>query len=294
MVLTSEYLGTMLLGLLRLQTLLSTESLQRFLAASPVLDNAKTLSFEARNIIEGYVLGVHPANFTASRALRDGEAPETIFTANNRFQRRARDIRNSLSALATHLPNMLKLRAFRLEIVMNSPKSTSEELAYNQTLRTLLLSLPKSITTLMIDICCEPPYTYHEDADLSLNANTDADNVHSVCHVLSVEGCLPYLRHIRLRAHTICPKVIKMVPHNTHPRLETVVLNLNHHDNASKGGHIMPYCPEYGIPKGPLYFEMLNMAEAAILNFPALKTCRILKPKFPNLQVTSYDVVSKR
>jgi hypothetical protein len=105
---------------------------------------------------------------------------------------------------------------------------------------------------------------------------------------------LPSLRHLRLRMRIICPQVLKMNSSNEHPLLETMVLNLSLHVEGVNVTDQAQYCAGYGSRKAGLYLDMLVMAEHAVLEFQALKTLRILHPRFPSLKIGSDDAVLKR
>jgi len=92
----------------------------------------------------------------------------------------------------------------------------------------------------------------------------------------------------------MCPQVLKMNSSNEHPLLETMVLNLSLHEEGVNATDQAQYCAGYGPRKAGLYLDMLGMAEDAVLEFPALRTMRILHPKLPSLKIGSDDAVSKR
>ncbi len=151
----------------------------------------------------------------------------------------------------------------------------------------LISSLPRSVTDLTIDNPGEAPR-------VSAVYLGDSDKDYSTCHLLCAKDFLPSLRHLRLRARVICPKVLEMNSSGQHPLLETVVLNLSLHEQGMNVTHQARFCPGYKARKKGLHLHMMDAAEENAVQFPALRTLRILYPKLPTLQVASHDVVSNR
>jgi hypothetical protein len=192
----------------------------------------------------------------------------------------------SLNCLATLIPEMASLHTFRLKILVDPLSSISEENRWNQTIITLISSLPKSVTHLVVDNPGQSPRA-------SLDSTGRADQGHLICHLLCARNFLPSLRHLRLCIRIICPQVLKINSSNEHPLLEAMV-NLSLQEEGVNVTDQAQYCTGYGPRKAGLYLDMLVMAEHAVLEFQALKTLRILHPRFPSLKIGSDDTVLKR
>lgn len=182
---------------------------------------------------------------------------------------------------------MANLHTFHLKILIDSPSSISEENWWSQTIITLISSLPQSVTHLVVDNPGQSPR-------VSLDSTGGAGQGHLICHLLCARNFLPSLRHLRLRMRIICPQVLKMNSSNEHPLLETMVLNLSLHVEGVNVTDQAQYCAGYGSRKAGLYLDMLVMAEDAVLEFPALRTLRILHPKLPSFKIGSDDAVLKK
>jgi hypothetical protein len=164
-------------------------SLQRFLEA-PYCANTLVQSCVRRLSVEG----VHLSGDDSQEGL---QAPlDTQFSSQNT------ECCQSLNSLATFIPEMASLHTFHLKILIDSPSSISEEKRWSQTIITLISSLRKSITHLIVDNPGQSPR-------VSLDSTGGADQGHLICHLFCAGNFLPSLRHLRLRMRIICPQQLK-------------------------------------------------------------------------------------
>ena len=253
---------------------ITIRSLQRFLEA-PCSAHTLVQSCVRRLSVEG----IHLYGDDSQEGL---QAP-----LDDQFSSQYIECCQSLNFLATLIPEMTSLHTFRLKILIDSPSSISEENRWSQTIIILISPLPKSVTHLVVDNPGQSPRVI-------LDSTGGADQDHLICHLFCARNFLPSLRHLRLCMRIICPQVLKMKSSNEHPLLETMVLNLSLHEEGVNVTDLAQYCAGYRSRMAGLYLDMLVMAEDVALEFPALRTLRILHPKFLSLTIGSDDAVLKR
>ncbi|RDL39361.1 uncharacterized protein BP5553_03701 [Venustampulla echinocandica] len=277
---------------------LSTESLQRFLAAPKrshlrVLASVRTLSIEGRNY-DDYNSPIDAATDPDPLVL-ESEAENDHHRAQIEAWRMMGLIGNcvfldlqtcgSLVSLAGYLRHMAELKAFRLKVSMKSPLNEWVDKLLTPAIVSVINSLPRSITSLTIDNPWEQSGFRH-----------GPDDYHQICCLVLSPDFLPSLRHLRLRLRSICPRIFEMNDSAKHPYLETFIINLSRKEPAlhQAEGQQSECCLEFGTIKRTPFPELLDAAEATMVRLPAIRTFRILRCIFPMLQVAAHDILTNR
>ncbi|KAK0124600.1 hypothetical protein ONS95_009549 [Cadophora gregata] len=190
---------------------------------------------------------------------------------------------NAVAAFSTSLRQMHKLQTFTLRLSSGSTIYIEpDNQTWIDTIRCLITSLPKTLTSLTIDKLSQ---TSAFIAGLK--------NPHGVCNVVLAKDSLPSLKHLRLRIHSICPSLFSPETIDSHSHLETLVIALETYSPQLVAVHHAHQCTPPHRSGRDLFVDMVEAAKKAVEAkcFPDLKTLRILGFDLQAMAFVSCDVV---
>ncbi|KAL5326621.1 hypothetical protein ACEPPN_004308 [Leptodophora sp. 'Broadleaf-Isolate-01'] len=262
---------------------LSISNFEQFLQAPTAIQ-----SFIQNRVKDLSISGPYDTNVTFQTQGSETSTQETWRVAKLRSLLQARNttLCTSLTNFSTTtLPQMHKLHTFALKISSQSTVYTETDNTWTDALRTLVTSLPNTLTNLTID-----------KLGPTSRFSTGARDPHTVCKVILSSKALPSLRHLRLRLHSICPSLFAIKAIQSHARLETLVVALDTYSPQLGVVHHAHRCTQPQQSSQRLYDDMVDAARTAVTAecFPALKKARILRYEVQDLLVCSLDLVSGR
>ncbi|PVH74569.1 hypothetical protein DL98DRAFT_604223 [Cadophora sp. DSE1049] len=265
---------------------LSIDSFERYLQAaidtqSFIRSRAKSLSISGTH--DNFTITLLPPSET------EIDHQETLCLAKHRTLLLARytTLCNSMTTFSTTLPKMHKLRTFTLKLSSQSTVYTEpdNQNTWTDTLRCLVTSLPKTLTSLTIDKLGQ-----------TSRFSTGMRNPHAVCKVVLAKDALPALKHLRLRTHCICPSLFSAKTIESQGNLKTLVVALDAYSPQVGKVYHAHRCTQPQQSSRRLFDDMREAAKVAVEAgcFPSLKKLRILRYDVQELAFYSHDVVSGR
>ncbi|KAL2074160.1 hypothetical protein VTL71DRAFT_7938 [Oculimacula yallundae] len=216
----------------------------------------------------------------------DAEETWRVAKLRNLLQARNKTLCTSLACFSTNtLPNLHRIHSFSLGITSRSNIYTEVDNTWTSTIRNLITSLPRTITSLTID----------KLGPIS-RFSTGARTPHAACKVVLLKDALPSLKHLRLRIHCICPSLFAIKTCGTNSNLETLVIGLDSYSSQLNIVHHAYRCTQPQQPSQVLYDDMVEAGKKALEAgcFPGMKTARILKYDVQSLALYSFDMVNGR
>ncbi|KAG4441074.1 hypothetical protein IFR05_003428 [Cadophora sp. M221] len=234
------------------------------------------------------ISGPYDTNIPFQTQTTETDTQETWRVAKLRSLLQARNttLCTSLTSFSTTtLPQMHKLHTFALNISSQSTIYTETDNTWTDTLRTLVTSLPHTLTSLTID-----------KLGPTSRFSAGAQDPHAVCKIVLANNAIPSLRHLRLRLHSICPLLFAIKDIQIHASLETLVVALDACSPQLGMVHHAHRCRQPQQSSQRLYDDMVDAAKIAVEAgcFPALKKARILRYDVEGLVFCSLDVVTGR
>ncbi|KAI9050187.1 hypothetical protein LZ554_006328 [Drepanopeziza brunnea f. sp. 'monogermtubi'] len=266
---------------------LSLSALTGFLQAPPDMQSFIRSRVKHLSISGSYSIPNEHHHLASSQSVSDLAHTEMQKRARRRTQQHVRstELCSALAIFSTGLAQMRKLRTFRLALSCDSETyaTIAADDTWTAALKSVVAALPPSLESLTIDKL--GPTTRYTAA-----GERDA---HAICQALHARNALPALRHLRLRAHCVCPELFDVARIGVHPVLETVVVGLTAGDPDVDIVHHSRCCADPQRQSQWLYADMVDAARCAVSAcFPSIRTLRIVRYDVQALKFSSNDVVS--
>jgi hypothetical protein len=175
---------------------------------------------------------------------------------------RTLEVYQDMLRFAVHLSTMSKLRSIRLEMSLQFHASVSQERLWAQSMSTILLSLPQSLSSLTLDNCGGPR-----------DPASPWDEENHLCPLFLTTGSMPSLRHLRIRARNLCSDLFPVAGLSPPSKVETIIINMSiriKKQCTSRTYHTKFCCvlDEHG--RDP-YSHLVGVAKAVSMHLPLLK-----------------------